>query len=122
MKKLITVLLILALLLPLSALADDSVVVGCWASYTLLTDGAPNMSMLFLAENHSCYYIIQSFYEDEVGLGRTYIGTWEMLSNGTVHAKTGNYAEINLEFYGDYSFAVDESMNVYVNITPYKLN
>ena len=122
MKKIAALILAAALLFSACAFADDEDVVGCWAQYTLLTDGAPNMSMIYLAENHTCYYVVQSFHPDEVGLGRTYIGTWSMLSNGTVNAKVGNVAELDLEFYGDYTFAMDKSLNVYVNITPYKLN
>ena len=71
MKKLITIILILALILPASALAlDESGLIGCYARYELLTTGCPSMTMLYLGENHVSFFLIQSFREDEPGLGR----------------------------------------------------
>ena len=121
MKKLITIILILALILPAAALADDSAVVGCWAHYELQTDGTPVMSMLYLAEDHTCYFVIQAFHHDEPGIGRTHIGTWEYRSDGTVYAKTGNSTSTELSFYSE-SLAINKkTLDVYVNITPFSL-
>ena len=120
MKKLISLLLIVALLIPVCALASESDIVGCWACYQVLTDGAPCMSMLVLAENHTCYYLIQSYHTDEPGLGRAYVGTWELKSDGTLYAKTGNNSDVTLKFSDSLSLAVDlDTMDVYVNITPF---
>ena len=122
MKKALTVFLILAVLLPFAVLADESDVVGCWAHYELQTDGTPLMSMLYLAEDHTCYFIIQSFNHDGAGLGRAYVGAWSMNSDGSVYAKTGNNSQTDLRFVSE-NIAVEKStMEVYVSITPFTLN
>lgn len=120
MKKLFAVLLILAML-PVVALADESDVVGCWVHYAVLTTGGVGFEFLFLDESGTCYYMVQNFRTDEVGLGRTYIGTWEMQDDGTVVAKTGNYAEVKLKFSDGYTLAVSDLLTVFVNITPFTL-
>ena len=119
MKKLITVILILALILPAAALASGmNSPVGCWAQYELLTTGAPSMCMLYLAENHTCYYVIQSFHEDEPGLGRQFVGTWEQQADGTVLAKTGNNTSTTLRFSDDYTVAMNmETGAILVNLS-----
>ena len=122
MKKLITVTLILALLLPVLALADESDIVGCWACYDMQNDGTPAMFMLYLAEDHTCYFVVQAFHHDEPGIGRAHVGTWEMQSDGSLIAKTGENTTTKLRFYGSTSFAVDKTGRVYVNITEFKLN
>ena len=121
MKKLLAVFLIFALLLPVAAFADDSDVVGCWASYQLLTTGCPCMTMLYLADDYTCYYFTQMYEHDEVGLGRTFIGSWEMQRDGSVFVKIGNYATLTLELYGSNNFAVSDTLDVYVNITEFTL-
>ena len=119
MKKLICFLFVLVLLVPLAVLADDSSVVGCWAHYETLKDGAPMMSMLYFAEDYTCYYITQAFHPDKAGLGRNYVGTWELQDDGSIYAKTGNNTDMELILYSD-SLAYDsETMTVYVNITPF---
>ena len=118
MKKLLAVVLILALLLPVAAFADDSDVVGCWAHYELLTTGCPNMEMIYLAPDHTCYFLIQSFKSDDAGLGRTFVGTWEMQSDGTVLAKTGNNTSTVLSFSPNYQAAVNTiTLGVYINLS-----
>lgn len=120
MKKLIAVLLALILLVPVLALADDSDVVGCWASYGVQNNGAPVFNMLYLAENHTCYYIVQSFDVSEAGIGRTYVGTWEIMDDGTLYAKTGNNTDTRLKLNESHQLAVNmKTMDVYVNITPF---
>lgn len=121
MKRFACLLLVL-LLLPLVSLADESKYVGCWASYDHLTTGAPAMSMLYLAEDHTCYFVIQSFHIDEPGLGRAYVGTWEVLSDGSIRAKTGDNTDTELRFYDSDSYAVEPlTFRVFVNITPFTL-
>ena len=124
MKKLITVILILVVLVPACAFAvDESDVVGCWAHYDVQNNGAPSMSMLYLSEDHSCYFIIQSFKPDEAWIGRTYVGTWKLLDDGSVYAKTGNNTDTKLTLYGSGGLAVNkETFDVFVNITPFTLN
>ena len=120
MKRLLALILILALL-PVVALADESDVIGCWVHYELLKTGAPSVTFLFLAEGGVCYYLIQHFNVDEPGLGRTFVGTWEMQKDGSVLAKTGNNAETKLKFYEGYNVAVTDFLDVFVNITPFTL-
>jgi len=117
MKKLIAVLLIIALFLPAIALAEGSVV-GCWAHYELLKTGAPSMEMLYLAEDHTCYFIIQSFHEDSAWIGRTYVGTWTLQDNGTVLAKTGENTETILYFSPEYQVAMNtKTFGIYINLS-----
>ena len=120
MKKLIALFLILALL-PAAALASESDIVGCWANYEMLTDGAPCFTMLYLTEDHRCYFVTQAFHEDGEGLGRTYIGSWELQPDGSAIVKTGNYAETKLAFDDSYRFAISDLFGVYVNITNFTL-
>ena len=120
MKKLITLILVLALLIPVAALAGESDVVGCWAHYELNTEGAPIMIVLYLSADHTCYYLAQGFHPDSEGLGRTYIGTWAMKPGGTVYAKTGNNTSMTLTFSKTFVGAMDlETSMLFVNLTKY---
>lgn len=107
MKKLLALILVLALLLPAAALAAESDVIGCWAHYSPLSDGAPFVEVIVLAEDHTCYYLSQMYSTDEAGLGRTFVGTWEMNADGTVTAKIGNNTSATLRFSGTYVGAMD---------------
>lgn len=118
MKKLFCLLLVL-ICLPVIAFSDESDVVGCWAHYEMLTDGAPAMSMLYLAEDHTCYFVTQMFHPDKAGVGRKYVGTWSLQSDGSIYAKTGNNTDMTLTIFNE-SLAFDKStMTVFVNITPF---
>ena len=120
MKKFLSVFLDLVLLLPVSAFAvSDSDVVGCWAHYSVGTDGSPSMAMLYLAEDHVCYFIIQSFRHDEAGIGRTYVGNWKIQDNGSIYAKTGNNTDTELILYNESLALTRDTRDVYVNITPF---
>lgn len=111
MKKLITVILILAILLPAAALAGEPDVVGCWATYDRLTTGAPQITALYLSETHKCYYLAQYYHVDEPGTGRAYIGSWEMQSDGSVLAKIGENTSIVLQFDPTYVIAINPKTN-----------
>ena len=116
MKKLITVILILCLLLPAAALADDRPV-GCWATYSLLTTGAPQVTTIYLAEDHTCYFLIRLFDPDGEGNGRTFVGTWEQLPDGHFLAKTGNNTSTELIIGDDNTIAYNPATNeYYVNL------
>ena len=116
MKIFFALLLALALFLSASALADG--VVGCWAHYELLTTGCPSMTMLYLAEDHTCYYLIQSYDHDEPGIGRTFVGTWEMQADGTVLAKTGNNSDTVLYFSPEYQVAMNtKTFGLFINLS-----
>ena len=112
MKKLIVSILIVALLLPVAALAEDvSSIVGVWVSHELLTTGAPSMSYLYLAEDHTSYYVIQAFKPDGPGLGRQFVGTWEITGPDEIDVKTGNTTHVTMTITGDYSY--DQNMTIY---------
>lgn len=110
MKKLITIILILSLFLPAAVLAE-SAVTGVWIATEKLSTGCPSMTYLYLAEDHTSYFVIQAFKPDGPGLGRQFVGTWEELSSGDIHVVTGNNTSITLSLAGDY--AVDDSMTFY---------
>ena len=56
----------------------------------VLKSGAPYMSIIYLSEDHTCYYLTQMFNTDEPRLGRAYVGTWETLDDGNIFAKIGD--------------------------------
>lgn len=121
MKKVVTMLLVIVLLLPAAALAiTDQEVVGCYVYYELLTTGCPSMTMFYLGPDHVCYYLIQQYRHDEPSLGRAYVGTWEMQSDGSVYAKTGNKTSMNLIIPEGASIAYNKDLNQYfINISLY---
>ena len=120
MKKLLALILVLALLLPAATFAAESDIVGCWASYSVLNDGAPSMCMMYLSADHTCYFLVQMFHPDKEGLGRTYIGTWKLNSDGTLFVKSGNNTSMTLRFSDSGNLAVNmETMEVFANITPF---
>ena len=122
MKKLITVILILSLLLPAAAMTEELGIVGCWSHYELQTTGAPEIKTLYLAEDYTCYFIIQAFKPDGPGLGRSYVGTWELLDDGSVYAKTGKNTDMILRFADGYYVAYDVTMNeYYLNLDIFQL-
>lgn len=92
MKKLITIILVLAVLLPVSALALDREVDPFYgyAHMEVSASGVPFMTVIYFAENKVCYFLTQMFFSDKPGTGRAYIGTWEYTSDGDVFAKVGD--------------------------------
>ena len=114
MKRLITVILILCLLLPAAALAELPDVTGVWISSELLKDGAPSMSYIYLADDHTSYFVIQAFHPDSPGLGRQFVGTWEWISTDKVFVKTGNNTSTTLRILGDYSFE-ETTLTIYLH-------
>ena len=124
MKKLIAIILIIALAVPALAMAESPLsIIGCWAHYELQTSGAPQMTMLYLAEDHTCYYMIRSFQPGEEGNGRVYAGTWEMDENCTVTAKTGENSTTVLRFSDGYFVAQNQKNGAYLlNLDIFQLN
>lgn len=121
MKKLITVFLILALILPAAAIADDSDIIGVWVSTEILEEGSPQMSYLYLAEDHTCYFVIQMFHKNEPGIGRQYVGKWETLSSGDIYAKTGNNTSTTMRVSGNYAMN-RETGTIYTHVLTTTLN
>lgn len=117
MKRLFCLFLLL-ILLPVAAFADDSFI-GCYASYSLLKDGTPDMEMICFAEDGACFFLTQSFHADEPGLGRSYVGTWTV-EDGELTAKTGNNTSLRFRFSDDFSAAVEmKNMVMYIHISPF---
>jgi len=120
MKKLITIILILALLLPAAALAvDESKVVGCWAHYEHPNSKTLAMECLYLEEDHKCYFMLQIFYPWSVGNGTAYIGTWEANEDGTITAQIGDDTYLSLIIpEGSFGVAmVPEDNRIFVNLS-----
>ena len=115
MKKLIAVLLILVLFLPSAVLADGLYFTGCWVHTEMFTTDCPSVTFICLREDHKCFYLIQGFKEDEAGLGRTYVGTWD-IEDGYVVAKTGNNVTTTLVFDDERLVAYDpKTMKFYIH-------
>ena len=118
MKKLLSIILVLALLIPVASLAAGLDVGGCWATYDMQTTGAPQFVVIYLAEDYTCYYLAQSFKKDDVGLGRAYVGTWELQDDGTVLAKTGENTETILTFDATYVIAMNmKTGKLFINLS-----
>lgn len=114
MRKLIAVLLILVLFLP-SAVLADSPFTGCWVNTSMQTTDCPAVTFLCLREDYKCFFLIQSFREDEAGLGRTHVGTWD-IEDGSVVAQIGGNVTISLRFNDDYSVGWDPySLKFYIH-------
>ena len=96
MKKLITMILILALILPASALGDISawMLEDTWTHTELMKTGVGIIS-LYLTEDGKAYYTAQTFM-DEPGTGRSYIGSWEFTGPDTILVFIGENTEIEL--------------------------
>ena len=100
MKRLLTIVLILALLMPAAAMAvtvSDWMVEGNWMGFWEEDNGARSMICIVLEENNVAYYVAQFFHADEPGLGRAYIGSWD-LSDDIVHVKIGENTSLDLKF------------------------
>ena len=92
MKKIVILLLVVSLLLPAAAFALDREVDPYYgyAHIEIAKDGSPFMSVIYFAEDQTCYFLTQLFRHDEPGLGRAYVGTWGYTADGDVFAKTGD--------------------------------
>lgn len=119
MKKLIAVLLVI-MLIPAVSMADYLDYVGCYVYYELLTTGAPQMTMFYLAPGHVSYYLVQSYHENEPGIGRAYVGKWEVNMDGTIFVKTGNNTSMTLIIPDGASVAYNQDLNqCFINISLY---
>lgn len=115
MKKLIALILAVALLLPAAAFALDEIDTDYgYAHMEVTRDGSPYMAVIYFAEDHTCYYLAQMFRHDEPGLGRAYIGTWEYTDEGYVFAKIGDNTSITFKVVSSLHAIVDRTtMEVY---------
>ncbi|MBO7663633.1 MAG: hypothetical protein J6U01_09710 [Clostridia bacterium] len=115
MKKTIALILILALVVPVSSLALDREIdyFGGYAHIEIRKDNSPVMYMIYFAEDYTCYYLVQSFDTDGPGLGRSFVGTWGYTADGSVHAKIGNNTSITFKISSLGSIVDMETMQVY---------
>lgn len=117
MKKLIA--LFFALALAFSAASCESMPFEeyCYfygfAHIETLKSGAPSMSVIYLSEDHTCYFLTQMFSPDEPRLGRAYVGTWETLDDGKIFAKIGDNATLTLKLSSLGSLVDVDTMSVY---------
>ncbi len=90
MKKFLTVIMILILLLPAVSLADDTLDFYAGYCHTEMDEkngDAPFFVFLHFTENHKCYYAEKKFYPDRPGQDNAYIGTWEYNESNEVVVK-----------------------------------
>lgn len=117
MKKLIA--LFFALALAVSAASCESMPFDEYCYYygyghiEVAKDGSPYMSIIYLAEDHTCYYLTQMFSTDEPRLGRAYVGTWETLDDGKIFAKIGENTSRTLKLSALGSLVDVDTMEVF---------
>ena len=116
MRKLIAIVLILALILPAAALADpelDFYAGYCHVEMDEHNGDAPFFAVLHFTENHKCYYAEKKFYPDRPGQDNAFIGTWEYNDDGEVVVKIRNNTVFTLHIYKDGSLINAETMMIY---------
>ena len=120
MRKLFAFLLAVCLLLPACSLAEEpDGIYGCWVHTETLTSGCPSLTFICLREDHTCFFLIQAFRDDEAGLGRTFVGTWA-IEDGTVLAKTGNNTTTPLLFDDNFAVAYNpNTLDLYIHTSKY---
>ena len=98
MKKLITIILIMAMILPAAALADmdPGMYEGAWTCHEFTTDGGVVLTTVYLDEGGIAYFMIQSFSPEKLGLGRAFVGSWEVTGPDMIHVVCGNKATLDL--------------------------
>ena len=120
MKKAFLLLLALCLLLPAfsSALEIDPYYAYCHVELT--KSGSPYMATLYFTEDQKVFFSCQMFYEDEPGLGRSFIGEWEYTPEGEIFAKIGNTATMTLHLSslgGEIVLVDKETMSCYFPVS-----
>ena len=114
MKKILSFILILALVLPALAFAEEYEIDEFYgyAHMDVSADGSPVMYMIYFAPDHT----VQSFRHEEPGLGRAYVGTWEYMDDRCIFAKTGDNTDITfkmVKFAGSITLVDRATMQVY---------
>lgn len=100
MKKLITVVLILAMLLPAAALAEveEWLYADTWTCTEYLNDGGVTLTTICLMEDGTAFCIVHMFFQDHEGYGRTHIGTWEVTGPDTINVVSGDNTSMDLAY------------------------
>ena len=101
MKKLFIVVLVLVLVFPLVAYADDGIpawlIEGSWNHYESTDDGML-LTSIFLTEDGTAYFVTQLFRDKEPAIGRAFVGSWEKTGRNTIHVIIGNSATMDLTY------------------------
>ena len=116
MKKLVAVVLLLAMIAPAAVLAEEISNYYGYAHIGVERSGAPVMYVIYLREDYTCYYLAQVFGEDKPLLGRAYVGTWGYTKEGNIHAVTGENTEITFTQTSFGSLCDLENMEIYEQI------
>ena len=108
MKKLITVILILALLLPAAAMASVSswLYEDTWVHTDYGKSGGVTIEAICLHEDGTAFYVVQSFTAEEPGFSRAFVGSWEVSGPDTIHVVIGENAEMEM-CYSSYNMIYD---------------
>ena len=115
MKRFFILIMILALVVPVASFALEREIdyFGGYAHMDIKKDHAPVMYMIYFSEDYTCYYLVQSFYTDGPGLGRSYVGTWGYTAEGDVHAKVGDNVSITFRISSTGAIVDMDTMQVY---------
>ena len=112
MKKLLTLLLVLALFLPAAATAGEEDIIGTsWAHSEIMDNGAPYLIMFYLGKNHLCYYVSQKFTENTYWTVVQHVGSWNIRPDGTVWMEMDIGVYRCLSFNDFYEVAMDQDTN-----------
>jgi len=99
MRKMILVILILSLLLPVAAVSDVSewLYEGTW---TNTQDGEDGIALITVSlwEDGKAYYVAQTFSRNEPGIGRAFVGSWEVTGPDTIHVIVGENTSMDLRY------------------------
>ena len=103
MKKLLALLLILAITMPAVSTASVSawMLEDTW-THTEYTTSGVWITSICLTEDGVAYYVVQTFSDGEPGFGRSYVGSWEFTGPDTILVIIGENTEIEL-FYQTYN-------------------
>lgn len=101
MKRLIAIILILALLLPAAALAADVpawLIDGAWTHLEDNGEGSCSLISVYLTEDGKAYYVAQVFGSEEPSFGRAFVGSWTFTGPDTINVIIGNNATMDLVY------------------------
>lgn len=110
MKKIVAMLVVLALVLPAAACAltlSDWMIWGSWNHCQSLKNGML-LTSIYLEEDGIAYYMTQMFRDGAPGVGRAFVGSWEIVSDRVVHVVIGNNSSMDL-LYNNYNEMDDQA-------------
>ena len=111
MKKLLAVIMILALLLPAASgtalTLSEWMVWGSWNHFETTNNGML-LTSIYLEEDGIAYFMTQLFSDGAPGFGRAYVGSWEITNDRYVHIVTGQNTSIDRCF-KDYNEMDDQA-------------